>query len=492
MTTFFRRPLLLVPVLVLVGAVLLPRATPPSGAVPAAAGPAPAAAAAVPSTSAPNIVMILTDDQRYDELSYLPNVQKLLVADGVTFTNGFVSNPDCCPSRASILTGAYSHTTDVYRNHTPHGGFKTFRKSGDDTSTVATWLQGAGYRTALVGKYLNGYKFGNAAYVPPGWSRWVGWLDSGDPRAKPGGYYKYALSVDGNPAFYGTSAAEYSTDVLSQYATDFITSTPADRPLFLYYTPRAPHLPDIPPPRYLNACPNVTMQEGPSFNESDVSDKPAYVSSVPPLTDAQIAGLQEQWKNDCRSLLAVDDSVGAIVNALQTTGRLSNTMVVFASDNGQFFGEHRRDGKIAPYEEAIRIPIVVRYDPLTGLHPATSDRMMVNIDYAPTWAALAGVSAPGAEGMSFLPLLTNPEGTWRTSFLQEYWGKSAIPPYCGARTADWKYIKYATGEEELYDLTADPYELQNQAANPAYADQKATMYALTKTLCKPHPPGFRP
>ena len=212
MTTFLRRPVLLVPVLVLAAAVLLPGAMQPSGAVPGVA----------PSTTAPNIVLILTDDQRYDELSYLPNVQNLLVANGVTFSNGFVTNPDCCPSRASILTGAYSHTTGIYRNHAPHGGFKTFRKSGDDQSTVATWLQGAGYRTALVGKYLNGYKFDNASYVPPGWSRWVGWLDSGDPRAKPGGYYKYALSVDGQPAFYGTSSADYSTDVLSQYATDFI------------------------------------------------------------------------------------------------------------------------------------------------------------------------------------------------------------------------------------------------------------------------------
>jgi arylsulfatase A-like enzyme len=167
-------------------------------------------------------------------------------------------------------------------------------------------------------------------------------------------------------------------------------------------------------------------------------------------------------------------------------------MIVFASDNGQFFGEHRRSGKIAPYEEAIRVPIVVRYDPLTGLHPATSDRMVLNIDYAPTWAALAGVSAPGAEGMSFLPLLTDPQGAWRTSFLQEYWGNSAIPPYCGARTTDWKYIKYATGEEELYHLTVDPNELQNLASDPQYATQKATMYALMKSLCKPPPPGFIP
>jgi arylsulfatase A-like enzyme len=480
-----RRSLLFVSALVLTGSLLWPGLTAPSGALPVASR-------AQPATTAPNIVMILADDQRYDELSYLPNVQSLLVANGVTFTNGFVSNPDCCPSRASTLTGEYSHLTDVYRNDSPHGGFKTFKKSGDDNSTIATWLQGAGYRTALVGKYLNGYKFQNVSYVPPGWSRWVGWLDSGDPRAKPGGYYNYAVSVDGHAAFYGASAADYSTDVLSQYATDFIDTTPSDQPLFLYYTPRAPHLPDIPPPRYATACADQTMPEGPSFNETDVSDKPAYGQAMPPLTPTQIADMQEQWKDDCRSLLGIDDSVGAIVNALRATGRLSNTMIVFASDNGQFFGEHRRDGKIAPYEEAIRVPIVVRYDPLTGLHAATSDRMVVNVDYAPTWAALAGVPAPGAEGMSFLPLLTNPEASYRTSFLQEYWGNSAIPSYCGARTTNWKYIKYETGEEELYDLVNDPHELQNQASNPAYAAQKTTMYTLTKRLCRPHPPGFKP
>jgi N-acetylglucosamine-6-sulfatase len=480
-----RRSLLLVSVLALTGSLLLPGLSAPSGALPAASR-------VVPATTPPNIVMILADDQRYDELSYMPNVQNLLVANGVTFTNAFVSNPDCCPSRASTLTGEYSHKTDIYRNDSPHGGFKTFKKKGDDTSTIATWLQAAGYRTALVGKYLNGYKFQNVTYVPPGWSRWVGWLDSGDPRAKPGGYYKYALSVDGHAAFYGSTPADYSTDVLSGYATDFITSTPADQPLFLYYTPRAPHLPDTPPVRYQTACEDQTMPEGPSFNEADVSDKPAYEQAVPPLTADQIAAMQVQWKDDCRSLLAVDDSVGAIVNALQSTGRLSNTLIVYASDNGQFFGEHRRDGKIAPYEEAIRVPIVARYDPLTGLHAATSDRMVVNIDYAPTWAALAGVSAPNAEGMSFLPLLTDPEGSWRTAFLQEYWGNSAITPYCGVRTTTWKYVKYMTGEEELYDLAADPSELQNQASNPAYAAQKATMYSLLKKMCVPHPPGFRP
>ncbi len=248
-----------------------------------------------------------------------------------------------------------------------------------------------------------------------------------DPRAKPGGYYKYALSVDGTRRSTAPQRRTTPPTSSSQYATDFIATTPADQPLFLYYTPRAPHLPDIPPPRYATACADQTMPEGPSFNEADVSDKPAYGQAMPPLTDEQIAEMQVQWKDDCRSLLAVDDSVGAIVNALDAAGRLSNTMIVYASDNGQFFGEHRRDGKIAPYEEAIRVPIVVRYDPLTGLHAATSDRMVVNIDYAPTWAALAGVAAPGAEGTSFLPLLTDPEGTWRTSFLQEYWGKSAIP-----------------------------------------------------------------
>ena len=254
-----RRSLLLVSVLALTGSLLLPGLAAPSGALPAASRVAPA-------TTAPNIVMILADDQRYDELSYLPNVQNLLMANGVTFTNAFVSNPDCCPSRASTLTGEYSHLTDIYRNDSPHGGYRTFRKAGDDNSTIATWLQGAGYRTALVGKYLNGYKFQNAAAVPPGWSRWVGWLDSGDPRAKPGGYYKYALSVDGTPAFYGAAETDYSTDVLSQYATDFIATT---RPISRCSctTRRAPRTcPTSPPPRYATACADPTMPEGPSFS----------------------------------------------------------------------------------------------------------------------------------------------------------------------------------------------------------------------------------
>ncbi|HET7236344.1 MAG TPA: sulfatase-like hydrolase/transferase, partial [Actinomycetota bacterium] len=207
----------------------------------------------------PNILLILIDDGRDEMLRYLPNVRRLLVGQGVRFTNGYVVNPVCCPSRASILTGDYSHTTGVYTNHSSeHGGFAAFR----DGSTIATWLQDAGYRTGLWGKYFNGY--GREAYVPPGWDRWFATFGRG-------AYYDYRAVVDGDELSFGHGPADYGTTVLRRDAITFIRETPSTQPVFLYFAPHAPHKPAIPQPRDRDAFASERPWRPPSFNERDVS-----------------------------------------------------------------------------------------------------------------------------------------------------------------------------------------------------------------------------
>ena len=435
-------------------------------------------------TTPPNIVLILTDDQRWNSLWAMPNVQSDLAAKGVTFSNSFVVDSLCCPSRASILTGKYSHGTSVYANAGDYGGFHRF----SDVSTVATWLHGAGYHTGLVGKYLNGYKFN---YIPPGWDRWFA-VQQGVIDNESAYYYNYSVLDQSTPVTYGNSPAEYSTDVFAAQADSFIRGADQAQPLFLYFAPAAPHFPAKPADRYQSAFPDLTPVRPPNYNEAQVFDKPAYIRRQKLLGPVDLATVDAFEVNQYRTLLAVDDAVHTIVTALADTGRLANTMIVFASDNGLTLAEHRwKTGKLVPYEESIRVPLVIRYDPLTA-SPSVDDHMVANIDLAPTFAEAAGVSAPGAEGLSLVPLLSGqPPPTWRSDFLIEHMQyKDPVPSYCAVRTAQSLFVTYNTGETEFYDLNADPFELVNKAADPAYASDVAALSTRDHELCTPVPPGF--
>jgi arylsulfatase A-like enzyme len=442
-----------------------------------------------PSGDAPNVVLILTDDQRFDTLWAMPNVRSLLVDRGVTFTNGIVANALCCPSRANILKGAYSHTTRVYANDGADG---PFGGGFDDRSTVATWMDGAGYRTAMIGKYFNFYLARRgAAYVPPGWDRWVAFAtdDVGGGR-----YNDYGLSVDGTLGSHGTTSADYSTDVLAGYAESFVRSTPSTDPLFLYFAPYAPHEPADPAPRHASTFASLAPSRPPSYDEPDVSDKPAYIRAIPRFAAGNVTRIDSIRRKQYQSLQAVDEAVARVVTALEETGRLSNTLIVYMSDNGFLWGEHRwgRTGpqnKQVPYEESIRVPFVVRYDPVVTA-PRTDAHLVMNIDLAPTFTALAGAAAPGAEGRSLLPLLSDPASAWRQDVLIEHGLSSVVPGYCAVRTVDATYVRYATGEQELYLLGPDPYQLVNQAANPVYATLRQQLRARAEALCSPPPPGF--
>jgi N-acetylglucosamine-6-sulfatase len=444
----------------------------------------------------PNIVLILTDDQRYDELGWMPTVESRLVGKGVTFRNGFVVNPLCCPSRATILTGQYSHGTGVYSNHPPLGGFEAFLD--DEGSTVATWLQQGGYQTAMVGKYMNGYRKATASHVAPGWDQWDA-LAPPKRRHNPGReYYGYWISENGRLARYGFKPRDYSTDVLATYAAGFIDSSDPSRPLFLYFAPRAPHSPATPAPRDRRACRGLPPYRPPGFNEADVSDKPSWVQTIPELSPRKISSIDQQRVNHCRALQDVDRSVGRILDALRTTGRLSNTLIVYASDNGVEFGEHRLTAKEDPYEASIRVPIVVRYDPLTRGRATVNNDLVLNLDFAPTFAAAARVKAPAVDGRSLLPLLGGSGSRWRTVFLVEHWGEQRpkqppVPPaYCAVRTTRYIYIEYSTGEHELYDLKADPHELFNRASVGADAPIDSVLHEALVKLCSPPPPGMTP
>ena len=414
---------------------------------PTAQAPSPTQIGPTPSSEVgrPDIVLILTDDQRFDTLWAMPTVRSELVANGIRFTNGYVSNPVCCPSRSSILTGRYSHSTGVYTNHQNqrYGGFPAFR----DGSNVATWLQGSGYRTALLGKYLNGY---GSRYIPPGWDRWFATWDDG-------AYFDYSANDDGVLRSFGSGPEDYGTDVLGNEAATFIRSTDDGQPLFLYFAPHAAHGPATPAPRDARAFARLEQWRPASYDETDVSDKPAHIRRRARISPSAAETIATFRRDQYRALRSVDRAVGQILEALADTGRLANTLIVFTSDNGMLWGEHRWNSKVVPYEESIHVPFVIRFDAAID-GPRRDDRLVLNIDLAPTFAELADVRAPKVEGRSLVPLFSSLRGSWRTHFLLEHYEETDeyVPSYCGVHSRRWVYVNYRTGEEELYDLVDDP------------------------------------
>jgi N-acetylglucosamine-6-sulfatase len=429
----------------------------------------------------PSIVLIVTDDQRWDTLSAMPSVERLLVDQGVTFENAFVVNSLCCPSRASILTGDYSHTTGVYTNGGDDGGFEGFH----DASTVATWLDDDGYQTGLFGKYLNMYP---GRYVPPGWDSWNAIVMG--PR-RGGYYFDWTLGVGTGLRDYGHDPRDYSTSVLASRAARFIRSA-ADGPLFLYFAPWAPHGPLVPAPGDARAFDDLFTDRPPSFGEPVVEDKPEYVRNRPASTDGWVAAVDRYRRGQYETLLAVDRAVGSLVRALSESGRLDSTMIVFTSDNGFAWGEHRWLNKQTPYEESIRVPLVVRY-PRLGSEPRTVSQLALNIDLAPTFADVAGVPTPHVDGRSLVPLLAGESAPWRNAFLIEHastGGTIDVPSYCVVRSTHELYAVYATGEEEYYDLATDPFQDSNLAGNPSTTGAQAALEARFHRMCDPPPPGM--
>lgn len=413
----------------------------------------------------PNVILIVTDDQAWNTLWAMPAVQSQLVAKGTTFPNSFTPTSVCCPSRATILTGEYAHTHGVWSNQPPHGGFHLF----DDSTTLATWLDDAGYRTGLIGKYLNGYDAEDASYVPPGWDRWLGLIH--DPH---GSYLDFYVSDEGRLAH---NASDYVTDFLRDEAAEFIRGSA--EPFFLYFAPTAPHKDAIPAPRHEGAFSDLQRFRPPSFNEGDVSDKPAWLSGTRPLSEEKIQDLDRLRIDMYETLLAVDQAVAALLKAT----RGEPTVVLFTSDNGFEYGEHRLRGKNDAYDHTSRIPLVVRQD---GVVPAGAidRRIALNVDLAQTMTSAAGVRTPGTEGLDLFGVET------RSQFVVEGVERGRRPAYCGVRTLSHLFVHYASGEEELYDYGDDPFELTNLASSLDSRRDVRLLRRAARSLCQPLPPGL--
>ena len=429
----------------------------------------------------PNIVFILSDDQRADTLWAMPNVRRQLIAHGVTFTHFYVTTPVCCPSRSSFLTGQYGHHTGVLDNVGPHGGAQAF----DDRSTIATWLRSAGYTTGLFGKYLNGYPELGRCHVPSGWSSWNA-LDA-EPLNQ---YYGFTLNHDGRLTTYPRDPQHYETDVLAGLTGDFIDSAP--QPFFAYVAPSNPHRASVAAPQDVGYYRNLPPATPPSYDEADVSDKPWHRQSRPlgPVGQRSAQRIRQSMLASIRSL---DRDVGRIVQALKDRGVLDNTIVVFASDNGFMWGEHRLTNKQAPYEESIRVPMAIRYD-RAGIAPHRDAHLALNLDLAPTFAAAAGTTMPNAAGRNLLPLMRDQAHTaWRSEFLVEHAMSSQkvpIPSYVALHTDHSVYVLYSTGAQEYYDLANDPFQLQNLVHRAAVREIVRRMRTRVLGWARPLPPGF--
>ncbi len=425
----------------------------------------------------PNIVFVLTDDLSWDLVPYMPHVRQLM-ARGTSFSNYYVTDSLCCPSRASILTGEFPHDTGIYRNTGADGGFVAFHALGEERETYATALQAAGYRTALMGKYLNQYEPRRirtalgGPYVPPGWSDWV---------VTANGYpgFGYRLTRGARVVHHGYRARDYLTNVLAREGLGFVDSAVQEgSPFMLNLWTFAPHAPAVPAPRDANRFATLTAPQDPSFDEQDLGDKPAWLREHRPLGPLQLARIDETFRQRVRSVQAVDRMIGRLEQRLRAEGVADNTYIVFSSDNGFHLGQHRlTPGKLTAYDPDVRVPLVV-VGP--GVPAGRSvDAMTENTDLCPTFAELAGATAPPhVDGRSLAPFLRGEDPPdWRDAVLIEHHGSvdspldpdlppagSGNPPsYEALRTKSALYVEYADGERELYDVADDPFELRNQA-----------------------------
>lgn len=475
------------------------------------------------ASSRPNIVLILTDNQDLllGSLPYMLNLKSLIGDEGLTFSSQYVPLSLCCPSRTTLLRGQFPHNHRIQTNAPPLGGFQQAFSLDLESATMATALHDAGYRTVLLGKYLNGYPdTAPANYIPPGWDEWYS-PSAGNPYSE----YNYTLNENGTQVQYGSAPTDYMVDVIAAKTLDFIQRavSAGSTPFFVYFASYAPHQPATPAPRHANLFPGVTAPRLPSFNEADVSTKPAYIQAMPLLTTAQIQQIDSLYRKRLQSLQSVDEFIASLVSTLQSLGQLDNTYIFFTTDNAFHLGEKRMQaGKYTPYETDIRIPLLVRGPGVPA--GGTMGLLTTEVDLASTFAELAGTTpAVMTDGRSLVPLLgaaPPPQGAWRQAVLLEQaatgspledpelrrayasgkypgyleppdpqdiaFAGAAVPwpAHDGYTNGGYKYIEYNTGEKELYILPNDPDELNNKAslASPVILNLCST-YLATLKIC---------
>jgi N-acetylglucosamine-6-sulfatase len=411
----------------------------------------------------PNILFIMTDDQPKDTMLAMPKVRGRIAALGMTFSHAYVSTSSCAPSRASMLRGQYSHNTGVLRNGPPDGGVQAFRANGLEDNHVAHWLRAQDYDTALVGKYMNGYK---AHYKPSGWNYWYARADASATGKK----------VNDNGVIRDLAGTPYTfTDIFRARAMEYLDTRTGQgtRPFALFFWPGQPHLRagDY-ASRYEHLYADATLNWDAAHDEDDVSDKPSWVRNLDRITNQQRAQLRRWRRNQLRCCRQVDDAVDLLLDKLRRRNELANTFVFFTTDNGVHMGEHRywssRGAKGTAYEEAANVLLIVRGP---GVRQGTDEaRLVLNNDLAPTLVRIAGGVQPGfCDGRSILPLLERRPGTnWRTAVLNERPKRDggAPDPYHAIVTGRATYVEYVNGEREFYDRSADPMQLMSKPNDP--------------------------
>lgn len=425
----------------------------------------------------PNIVLVLSDDQPTGTMAAMPGVLSRIAEQGQTFRNGVIPTSVCCPSRAALLSGDFAHTTGVYSNSGEYfGGWPAFED--DENRTLVTELSDAGYRTALFGKYMNGYtQYGwgvdGEASIPPGWDQFVVF----NPLNAANVYYAYSLVGTQMLGPYGRTAADYSTDVLSSLAVDFVQETPSSRPFFLMLSVFGPHSPSLPAPRHDGSWADRAIPTPRGINEKNMTDKPAWMQDLPLLSKSRLESRQRDRMETLRSL---DEATIDLIRALGD--RASNTLFVYLSDNGVMQGIHRLEGKNVPYRAAHEVPLYMRWDGV--IEPGSkTNRVTPNIDITATMAEAAGVSWP-MDGISALT------GS-RKGVVLEAVSAGQRPAYCGWRSPRYLYVRYSGGAAtELYDYQRDPDELHNVAGEAEYRQIRNKLAWKAKQNCQPFPPDF--
>jgi N-acetylglucosamine-6-sulfatase len=462
----------------------------------------------------PNIVFVLTDDLDTASLDAMPRTRRLIAAQGVTFDHYFVNVAVCCPSRMTTLRGQYSHNTGVLTNGGGNGGFGTARALGVETDTIATRLRTAGYHTALLGKYLNGYP-GAAGQldVPPGWTTWVSAV-----QGTPYSQYDYTLNENGTLRAHGRQARDYGTDVYVRKAQRVILhSARAGTPFFIYLSVYAPHRPATPARRDLGLFPDAEAPRTPAFNQADVGRMPSFVRSSPLLSTDDIAKIDALYRDRLRSLQAVDRGIASLVRTLRQSGELRDTFIVFTSDNGYHLGQHRLPGgKLTAYDTDVRVPLLIHGPGVAA--GATVRNLAGNVDLAPTFAAMARIHPPDlTDGRNLLSLARaprRPRPSWRQAYLLQAWAETPPPPgrpvppapgpttlheatpltadldrvgptpYSALRTSRHLYVEYTNGERELYDVLADPDQIHNLASRGQPAEQALGQLLAAQRTCR--------
>ncbi|MFL6077048.1 MAG: sulfatase [Mycobacteriales bacterium] len=443
----------------------------------------------------PNVVFVLTDDLSWNLVQYLPQVEALR-KEGLTFNDYTVTDSLCCPSRSSILSGRFPHDTGVFTNGGADGGFGYFQSHGEESATFATAMRARGYRTAMMGKYLNEYEptqavNGAAPYVPPGWDEWDVAGDAGYSE------FNYDLAENHTVRHYGVLPKDYLTDVLAGKGADFIkASASAHKPFMLEVATFAPHKPSIPAPRDALDFPGLTAPQGPAYDTLP-TDPPPWLADRQPLTPAEQANIDKHFRLRAQSVQAVNRLIGTLRAAISAAGVARDTYLVFSSDNGYHMGEYRLNfGKMTAFDTDIRVPLVVAGPGVAA--GTTSAAAVENIDMAPTFERLAGGDVPDTvDGRSLVPLLHGGSAAgWRTAGLVEHHGPDTLandpdkpdpgsgdpPSYEAMRTATYTYVEYTgDGSREYYDLVNDPNELHNLAGSLS-PDRLAALHAALTGL----------